>query len=142
MKHKVVDLTGIVPDNGSIDIDGLDLLQKGQKIGSIQEETLTYLIENRNDLQILKFIEPQVTKEGVLVDVKLFSTLKSDLVNVKQFSYLRVIYYGVVMLASGILLLFSLFYETEWWMTLFILLTFLSGAFLLVDYLKQHGRIK
>ncbi|HHX52316.1 MAG TPA: hypothetical protein GX703_02240 [Erysipelothrix sp.] len=141
MKHKVHDLTGIVPDNGPIQIDGLDLLQNGEKIGSMDDETLDYLVENRKNLQILKFIEPQVTREGQLVDVKLFSTLKTDLIEGKQFSVLKVIYYGLVIIASSIFLLYTIVYGTVWWIYLFLGLTLLSGIVLLYSYLKEHGRL-
>lgn len=142
MKHPVYELTGIVPNDGPIQIEGLDLLQNGQKIGSMSDETLSYLIENRKDLQIMKFIEPQVTKEGFLVDVKLFTTLTSDLKQIKSFSFLKVLYYGLVIIAAAVSLLYAMFYGATWWMKLFLVLTLLSSSYLLYDYLKEHGRLE
>lgn len=141
MKHKVINLSGAVPDNTPIRIEKYDLYQNDVRIGSIEEETLNYLIENRNELQIIKFIEPNVTKEGRCVDIKLFTKLKSELSPMKKFSLIKVIYYSLVMIASLISFVISLFYESSIWVYGFFVATFLSASYLLYEYLKEHGRL-
>ena len=67
--------------------------------------------------------------------------LKTDLIEGKQFSVLKVIYYGLVIIASSIFLLYTIVYGTVWWIYLFLGLTLLSGIVLLYSYLKEHGRL-
>lgn len=145
MKFKVNDLTGQLVDNGPIEIDGHDLYQQGQRIGSIDDEGMNYLIKNRKDLQILKFVDERVNQKNELEAVNLFVSLKPtvyDQNKIKKFSWVKTIYYGVVIVTSLISLILSVFYQTNLWVVLFFGLVLFSSSFLLYDYLKSIGYLE
>lgn len=142
MKHQVYDLTGQLVDDSSIDIDGLDLKQHGNKIGSISEETLDYLIKNRKNLQIFKFVEPQMSTEGQLIDVKVLTTLKDDLKKPRRFRMIMVVYYGLVFIAGLISLIFSIVDNSITWIKIFFFLVVVSSAYLLFDYLNEFNKLE
>lgn len=140
MKFRVINLTGTPVTNGPIQIDGVSLLQDNQKIGEIEEEALNYLIEHRKELQILKFVDESHRKDGSLAQVNLYVALKNQIKN--HFSIVKVIYYGVVMLAALISMLFSLMDQSPIWITLLFFLVLLSSSYLLFDYLNQHNKLE
>lgn len=140
MKFRVINLTGTPVTDGPIQIDGVSLLQENQKIGEIEEEALNYLIEHRKELQILKFVDESLRKDGSLAQVNLYVALKNQIKN--HFSIVKVVYYGVVMLAALISMLFSLMDQSPIWITLLFFLVLLSSSYLLFDYLNQHNKLE
>lgn len=142
MKFKVNNLSGHLVNDGPIQIDGHDLYQQNQRIGSIDDEAMNYLIKNRNDLQILKFVDEKLNQQNQLESVSLFVSLKPtvyDRNKIKKFSWVKTIYYGVVIVASLISLVLSIFYQSNLWVILFFGLVLFSSSFLLYDYLKSMG---
>lgn len=140
MKFEVKDLSGIMIDDSPIQLEEQDLYQNKQRIGTLSDEGLDYLIENRNDLLLLKFVEPLTSTDGQLIDVKLFVSLKHQ--KEKRFRWIKVAYYGFVIIASLISFFVSLFGDTSIWLILFFFIVLLSSTYLLIDYLNEFGYLE
>lgn len=142
MKLKVYDLSGEDVSNGPIQIDKNDLLQDSVRIGSLDDEGLGYLIDQRKNLKELRFVDAKYDENKNLVDVNLFVGLLDVNKKLKQsnkFSWIKVIYYGLVILASMISIVYSWMAETPIWIIIFFFAVLFSSTYLLIDYLAQKG---